>query len=139
MKVALSASYFEIPCVAEVLLECEAIFTTNVMKRDELYEALGEHRVKFLPSGVGEMYDWVKSRYPSGTEFITFPDLRKIIKAKLTDRDVDTAERLLDYCGWGRRSVYGDILYTKRGEEERYVSKDGEIPDEVFAAMAASF
>ncbi len=48
-KYAASASFYTCPDVVDILHSCDCIFTSNVDARDELYAALGSHRVHFIP------------------------------------------------------------------------------------------
>lgn len=80
MKIALSASFWDQPEVQEVLKDCDAIYTTNVRARDQLWALFGEGRVKFIPCATEEMMSVIKNwyRYDEDVTFIEFGDLFKL-------------------------------------------------------------
>lgn len=142
IRIAISASYFNIPCVQTVLRTCDVIFTSNVDQLPRLIELFGDKVKTIEYDDDGQIIG-----LPLHDEKITFSDLRKAIKARLADGDQETAKLLTDYCGWSKFPI---MLYDEEGLEgyqwrrrdgtgHEYEIIGGEVPDEVIEAMAKGF
>jgi len=85
VKIALSASFWNIPACRAVLDFCDRIYTTNVGCYNELQDMFGAERIKVLPDACPETVKFIIARETSWhhdlgheVEFITFSDLLKI-------------------------------------------------------------
>ena len=103
MKIALSASFFNVKQVRELLEECEVIYSTNVDIADGLLDAFGE-RMKFIPSSSETWLAFVRSQH-EGCEFVTFGDLRRIFQERLLAGDEQLILDNAEYLGWRRTPV----------------------------------
>jgi hypothetical protein len=144
MKVSFSASYFEIPVVQQILLSCDQVFSTNVTREADIRAILGD-KLKMERRTTDD--DQVFRNQHPDYEFVTFRDLRTAIKNALMAGDQQTAELLLNYCGWSKRpQLLGDEEegiegweYWNRGTNKSITTSDEQIPAEIIASMAKSF
>jgi hypothetical protein len=130
-KVALSASYYNIPVVLDILKGCDVVFTTNQSAKDALDRLLGPGKVFCLKPVPYEHDLKATCRIAKDAECISFSDLRRAIKAKLAEEDQETARLLLDYCGW---NMVPTLLYDEEGiEGYQYVNNNypGECWEEI--------
>lgn len=135
MKVALSASYWNVPCVREILLDCDIIYSTNINAKDSLCELF--RNVRFIPDSCADMMEFLRNRH-EGAEFVDFSDLRKMIRESLIAGNIETARSLADYFGF-------KITEQKSGKEKwENLHMIGfcdihEVPHNVFEHMQKSF
>ena len=143
MKVALSASYWDVPAVTSLLGDCEVIYTTNVQARDELWRLFGRSVVHFVPTTSGEWGQFIRSGHP-GAEFIDFPDLRECVRDRIHSGDQAAMWKILKRTNWvirpvllsdeegieGHRFCLGDLEYYGVGDE---------IPDSVQLWLVRNF
>lgn len=135
MKVALTASFWNVDPVREILEECEVIYTTNVRMRDRLWEALGAHRVHFIPNASPAMMKFLKDQH-EGCEFVEYGQLHKIYTDLLAAGDAKTIYKTRLHLGWKIEKV---SLYDEEGiEGERwtkggmeFTAMEGEVPEGV--------
>ena len=97
MKISLSASGFNIPPVAELLNECDLIFTTQVINRDELWKLFGRDKVHFIPDACNDTLEFMKSKYPDA-EFIGFSELFKLKTLYLEKESLNYVKYYSNQC-----------------------------------------
>lgn len=123
MKVALSASYWGSEAIKSILRDCDAIYTSNVRARDELWRAFGSHRVHFIPNSSAAMLNFIRAMHPD-CEFVDYGHLHQAFHDAVTSGHVQTILSHAKYLGWEIESVE---IYDK-GDESDYAydwTKDG--------------
>lgn len=135
MKVSLSASYWNVPCVRDILLDCDIIYTTNIGAKDSLCELF--RNVRFIPDSCADMMEFLRNRH-EGAEIFDFSDFRKMIRDSLSIGNIETARSLVNYFGF-------KITEQKSGKEKWESSTItgfcdiGSVPENVFENMQKSF
>lgn len=96
LKIALSASFYNIPAVQALLHTCERIYTTQVRNGNEIVQLFGVEKVHGLPDGTPSTLQMIKEREVANArrenreiEFVTFGDLLKI--SQVTDERLQIA------------------------------------------------
>ena len=144
MKIALSASYFNIPAVAAELKTCDVVFTTNASQVDNIRKIVGD-KLRVV-EGPFEAIEALRANYP-GAEFVGFPAYRRIIKAQLLNGDQETAKLLTGYCGWtsepkqlyDEEGIDGYNWFRRDGTGESFETVDDDVPAGVIREMAKGF
>lgn len=91
IKIALSASFYNVKAVHSLLLTCERIYTTNTRCMAEICALFGD-RVRGIPDGTTTTYQWIKEREQENLqpgdvlEFIDYGHLLEI--SNVTDQRV---------------------------------------------------
>ncbi len=124
-KYAASASFYTCPDVVDILHSCDCIFTSNVDARDELYAALGSHRVHFIP-GFLLANPNVRKEIQSGAgkeiEWINYADLRAAFKNWIANKATD--DELIPWFGFFGWQLSDDGFYFKRGTPGTFTFAD---------------
>lgn len=115
-KYAASASFYTCPDVADILHSCDCIFTSNVDARDELYAALGSHRVHFIPGFLlanPNVRNEIQVSAGREIEWVEYSHLRAAFKNWIANKATDT--ELVPWLGFFGWTVADDGFYFKRG------------------------
>jgi len=107
IKIALSASFYNVKAVQDVLHGCDRIYTTQVRNLPEIFDLFGEEKVRALPDGCNSTMDWVKARETQynqadvTVEFVTFGDLMRLSqvandRAAILEEELKTQEMLIE-------------------------------------------
>ena len=126
MKVATSASYWDIPIIRAILTSCQKIYTSQAENEQTLKDQFGEHKI---------IIGRAPESFPAGVNVITFGGLRKVIKEALKNGDQETGKLLTEYCGWRLE----DNLWFKRGYKNPIEQEGTDLPEEVRTSMFHSF
>lgn len=137
-RIALSASYFNVPQVADLLVTCDVIYTTNWERLSDLKETFGSHRINLKPHGLPAFDHWVVEQedHGYGVEVITFSDIKAAFRRGIAEANDALLIEYARHFGWQANpvSLYDEegvegTLWTKYDME--YTSLDGEVPPEV--------
>lgn len=140
-KISMTASYYNVPIVRELLHTCDVIYTTNTDRLPQLREIFGDKVVVNYPVKLTEHE--LMDQYPNA-EFIVFGDLRYIIRKSIEAGDKETIDSLIAYCGWSKSSV---ALYDGEGVDghawvksgKEYTAVGDDVPQQVIDDMAGCF
>jgi len=99
IKIALSASFWNVPACKALLMLCDRIYTSNAGAYGELQEVFGADRIKVMPDAMPSTLQWVKQREiemepDANVSFVTYSDLHKIstcYDARMEEKDKEIA------------------------------------------------
>lgn len=99
IKIALSASFWNVPACKALLVLCDRIYTSNAGAYGELQEVFGADKIKVMTDAMPSTIKWVRQKEiemapDDNVSFVTYSDLHKIstcYDARMEDKDKEIA------------------------------------------------